>query len=71
MVNLVVWAVNEDVLLLGLSVHVSHCLDAALILRKILRVLVNEDFYHFLDCKDLAMQLLMQPLILSVEVTSG
>ena len=55
MVNLVVWAINEDVLLLGVSVHVNHCLDAALILRKILRILVNEDLYHILDGKDLAM----------------
>lgn len=69
MVNLVVWTVNEDVLLLGVSVHVYHCLDAALILREILRILVNEDLYHILDCEDLAMQLLMRPLILTVEVT--
>jgi hypothetical protein len=55
MVNLVVWAINEDVLLLGVSVHVDHCLDAALILREILRILVYEDLYHVLDCKDLAM----------------
>jgi hypothetical protein len=51
------------------SVHVNHSLDAALILREILRILVNEDLYHILDCKDLAMQLLMRPLILTVEVT--
>ena len=70
MVNLVVRAINEDVLLLGVSVHVDHCLDAALILREILRILVYEDLYHILDCKDLAMQLLMRPLILTVEVTS-
>ena len=70
MVNLVVWAVNEDVLLLGVSMHVDHGLDAALILREILRILVYEDLYHVLDCKDLAMQLLVRPLILTVEVTS-
>ena len=69
MVNLVVWAINEDVLLLGVSVHVNHSLDAALILREILRILVDEDLYHILDCEDLAMQLLMRPLILTVEVT--
>jgi hypothetical protein len=71
MVNLVVWAVNEDVLLLGVSMHVDHGLDAALILREILRILVYEDLYHILDREDLAMQLLMRPLILTVEVTSG
>jgi len=70
MVNLVVWAINEDVLLLGVSVHVDHCLYTALILGEILRILVYEDLYHILDCKDLAMQLLMRPLILTVEVTS-
>ena len=70
MVNLVVWAVNEDVLLLGVPMHVDHCLDAALILREILRILVYEDLYHILDCEDLAMQLLVRPLILTVEVTS-
>ena len=50
--------------------HVDYCLDAALILREILRILVYEDFYHILDCEDLAMQLLVRPLILTVEVTS-
>ena len=70
MVNLVVWTVNEDVLLLGVSVHVDHCLYTALILGEILRILVYEDLYHILDCKDLAMKLLMRPLILTVEVTS-
>ena len=55
MVNLVVWAINEDVLLLGVSVHVDHCLYTALILGEILRILVYEDLYHILDCKDLAM----------------
>ena len=71
MMNLVVWAINEDVLLLRVPVHVNHCLDAAFILREILRILVNEDLYHILDSKNLAMQLLMRPLILTVEVTAG
>ena len=70
MMNLVVWAINEDVLLLGMSVHINHSLDAALILREILRILVNDNLYHILYCKYLAMQLRMRPLILTVEITS-
>lgn len=70
MMNLIVGAIYEDILLLTVAMHINDSLNAIFRLWEMLAELIFQSSYHLFDSKNLSMQLLIWVLVLTIKITS-